>query len=123
MPGKGRVPKPWSIADALETYGIHDWGNHYFHISDSGRVQVTPPGLEDHSIDLKELVDEVRQRGVGLPLLLRDRKSTRLNSSHLGISYAVFCLKKKINNQLNGKQREIVARLVTKVDDPLSFLV
>src|SRR5258705_885567 len=28
-------------------------------------------------------------------LLLRDRKSTRLNSSHLGISYAVFCLKKK----------------------------
>src|SRR5205814_10555212 len=28
-------------------------------------------------------------------LLRRDRKSTRLNSSHLGISYAVFCLKKK----------------------------
>src|SRR5437899_10748424 len=28
-----------------------------------------------------------------------DRKSTRLNSSHLGISYAVFCLKKKKNNQ------------------------
>src|SRR5437899_3797958 len=27
----------------------------------------------------------------------QDRKSTRLNSSHLGISYAVFCLKKKIN--------------------------
>src|SRR5205814_6777814 len=32
-------------------------------------------------------------------LLLLDRKSTRLNSSHLGISYAVFCLKKK--NKLN----------------------
>src|SRR2546426_3283291 len=29
--------------------------------------------------------------------LLADRKSTRLNSSHLVISYAVFCLKKKIN--------------------------
>src|SRR5262245_63519646 len=29
------------------------------------------------------------------PLPGRDRKSTRLNSSHLGISYAVFCLKKK----------------------------
>src|SRR5262245_66029665 len=27
----------------------------------------------------------------------KDRKSTRLNSSHLGISYAVFCLKKKKN--------------------------
>src|SRR5436853_5860368 len=29
----------------------------------------------------------------------RDRKSTRLNSSHLGISYAVFCLKKKNNTK------------------------
>src|SRR5947199_5677490 len=31
----------------------------------------------------------------GINRLKRDRKSTRLNSSHLGISYAVFCLKKK----------------------------
>src|SRR5438045_7427947 len=30
--------------------------------------------------------------------LAGDRKSTRLNSSHLGISYAVFCLKKKKKN-------------------------
>src|SRR5438045_5959670 len=36
--------------------------------------------------------------GVVLPVarsVATDRKSTRLNSSHLGISYAVFCLKKK----------------------------
>src|SRR5205814_6941960 len=32
---------------------------------------------------------------VTISRLRRDRKSTRLNSSHLGISYAVFCLKKK----------------------------
>src|SRR5690554_7237678 len=31
----------------------------------------------------------------GVGLFLRDRKSTRLNSSHVRISYAVFCLKKK----------------------------
>src|SRR5690242_21252407 len=30
-----------------------------------------------------------------------DRKSTRLNSSHMSISYAVFCLKKKKDTQLN----------------------
>src|SRR3712207_8040960 len=37
-----------------------------------------------------------RQRGRrGLDMLNRDRKSTRLNSSHANISYAVFCLKKK----------------------------
>src|SRR2546427_8596788 len=32
---------------------------------------------------------------------LRDRKSTRLNSSHSQISYAVFCLKKKKKNSIN----------------------
>src|SRR2546430_16781620 len=34
-------------------------------------------------------------------LLLADRKSTRLNSSHSQISYAVFCLKKKKRQQIN----------------------
>src|SRR2546426_7359605 len=33
-----------------------------------------------------------------------DRKSTRLNSSHLVISYAVFCLKKKKKKLQNGRQ-------------------
>src|SRR5205814_9972368 len=36
-----------------------------------------------------------------LAQLSKDRKSTRLNSSHLGISYAVFCLKKKKKNKNN----------------------
>src|SRR4051812_50089532 len=35
--------------------------------------------------------------GVHVVDLHQDRKSTRLNSSHMSISYAVFCLKKKIN--------------------------
>src|SRR5207249_1992489 len=35
--------------------------------------------------------------------LVRDRKSTRLNSSHVSISYAVFCLKKKNKEKLNTK--------------------
>src|SRR3712207_7234975 len=34
---------------------------------------------------------------VGIAVVLVDRKSTRLNSSHANISYAVFCLKKKKN--------------------------
>src|SRR2546426_6006759 len=35
--------------------------------------------------------------------LTLDRKSTRLNSSHLVISYAVFCLKKKKKNEIKSK--------------------
>src|SRR3989442_11037871 len=38
-----------------------------------------------------------RSRELNSRLATRDRKSTRLNSSHVRISYAVFCLKKKTN--------------------------
>src|SRR3989442_4840981 len=43
----------------------------------------------------------------------RDRKSTRLNSSHVRISYAVFCLKKKI--------KESLATVVTPSGPPLDY--
>src|SRR5438045_7578637 len=45
-----------------------------------------------------------------------DRKSTRLNSSHLGISYAVFCLKKKkkkVQDQHNKRDTEPPTQQVT----------
>src|SRR5437899_9640959 len=37
--------------------------------------------------------------------VVKDRKSTRLNSSHLGISYAVFCLKKKKKKNIKKKNK------------------
>src|SRR5690349_22542879 len=40
-------------------------------------------------------------------VLLQDRKSTRLNSSHVEISYAVFCLKKKKNHTLIFTKNEL----------------
>src|SRR5256885_10567295 len=43
---------------------------------------------------------EIQDRSDAVPLPL-DRKSTRLNSSHLVISYAVFCLKKKKTKQVS----------------------
>src|SRR5437667_4488485 len=39
------------------------------------------------------------------PLAVQDRKSTRLNSSHITISYAVFCLKKKTSDRLSSENR------------------
>src|SRR2546426_9257783 len=63
------------------------------------RVSSDPvPRAADDALDADDLgVLEHRQavREVG------DRKSTRLNSSHLVISYAVFCLKKKNRNDRN----------------------
>src|SRR5690625_6749235 len=50
----------------------------------------------------------------GLLILFGDRKSTRLNSSHVAISYAVFCLKKKIKDErdtrTNNESKEHTAK-------------
>src|SRR5688500_19097253 len=66
-----------------------------------GRLE---PGFFLGAQPRRSVAPEVRERGAQQTFLPRprrvvvdaDRKSTRLNSSHLVISYAVFCLKKKI---------------------------
>src|SRR5438067_8012945 len=49
--------------------------------------------LRDHLVRIYTAA--ARLRGLRLAERIPDRKSTRLNSSHVSISYAVFCLKKK----------------------------
>src|SRR5256885_10152442 len=58
-----------------------------------------------------------RQRGQHRRFL-RDRKSTRLNSSHLVISYAVFCLKKKKKKTHPGNAHISLARRDCSLDRP-----
>src|SRR5690606_41815071 len=53
---------------------------------------IVAQAINTNAVD--SLVEEMRAT-------LRDRKSTRLNSSHVKISYAVFCLKKKTNIYYN----------------------
>src|SRR6266571_3354169 len=52
--------------------------------------------------------------------LMRDRKSTRLNSSHMSISYAVFCLKKKIHIAIHDYRPVF---LVCLLDDSVHLLL
>src|SRR5438105_12240411 len=72
-------------------------------VQKSGRL--TEPSLEllaHCGLKLSRGKDQLMGFGENMPLdvlFVRDRKSTRLNSSHEWISYAVFCLKKKKHNK------------------------
>jgi arginine decarboxylase len=61
----------WKIQDAVETYGVRHWGKGYFGINKQGHVTVQPSKRPEESIDLKELVDQLQERGIQLPILLR----------------------------------------------------
>jgi len=61
----------WTVADSRSVYGIRHWGAGYFSINDAGRVEVRPNGPDSAPIDLSAQVDELRQSGLSLPLLVR----------------------------------------------------
>src|SRR5437870_12868383 len=72
----------------------------FFFFTDTATTEIYTLSLHD-ALPIYVTRTDPRARTRGGPLLSRgcsapaDRKSTRLNSSHVAISYAVFCLKKK----------------------------
>ncbi|MBN1960752.1 MAG: biosynthetic arginine decarboxylase [Deltaproteobacteria bacterium] len=64
------VPHKWTLADSIELYEVQTWGAPYFGVNDKGHIIVYGDN-PNAAADLKELVDEVKRRGIGLPLLLR----------------------------------------------------
>src|SRR2546430_5809528 len=86
------VHQPGSLAKVLQV--IADAGLAIEHLTalrrDQGRT------LWEITLEMDEEADRSLYERIGqLPTARLDRKSTRLNSSHSQISYAVFCLKKK----------------------------
>ncbi|MGE5813981.1 MAG: biosynthetic arginine decarboxylase [Acidobacteriota bacterium] len=77
LPRAWQVGEPWTIAEAGELYEIDRWGKGYFSIDKSGHVLVHPTKDPAQAIDLKELVDHLQLRGIGLPILVRFRDILR----------------------------------------------
>jgi arginine decarboxylase len=61
----------WKLQDSLETYEIKNWGKGYFDINEKGHVTVHPDKRTEKAIDLKQLIDQLQDRGIQLPILLR----------------------------------------------------
>lgn len=61
----------WTVADSRGVYGIRHWGAGYFALNEAGHVEVRPRRLEAQGIDLYEQVQQLREGGLQLPLLLR----------------------------------------------------
>ncbi|MEX0776131.1 MAG: biosynthetic arginine decarboxylase [Phycisphaeraceae bacterium] len=103
--GNGVAPapraKPWTVADATQLYGIENWGGRYFSISAEGNVRVHPTAEPARSIDLKKLVDELKQRDIHPPILLRftDILKDRVTQVHDAFAKAIK------DNDYHGRYR------------------
>src|SRR3712207_7252184 len=91
----GYWDRPEETAEALRGGWMHtgDAGRMddagYVYLTDRLKDMIISGGENVYSVEVESVVAQHP-----------DRKSTRLNSSHANISYAVFCLKKKKNNHI-----------------------
>ncbi len=61
----------WDVDAAISIYNVDGWGRGYFTINARGNVDVHPLQENGGSIDILEVVNEARQRGLGFPLVIR----------------------------------------------------
>ena len=61
----------WKIQDSLDVYEVKHWGKGYFGINEQGHVTVHPNKRPEQAIDLKNLINQLQDRGIQLPILLR----------------------------------------------------
>src|SRR5258706_1907014 len=84
-------PRVWTCADAAKLYSIHEWGNRYFSVNDEGHVTVHPTQDPKLKVDLKKLIDELRERDIQLPMLVRftDILRDRVGKLHSAFASAI----------------------------------
>lgn len=68
---KTELSSSWKIEDSEDLYRIEGWGEPYFSINAAGNITVSPKGDRGGSLDLFELVNALKQRNLGLPMLIR----------------------------------------------------
>ena len=86
-----RAGDPWTVTDANELYEVDRWGKGYFSVAANGNLHVHATKDPARSIDLKQLIDHLQLRGIGLPILVRfpDILKHRLGDIHAAFQAAI----------------------------------
>src|SRR4051795_3933750 len=66
-----RMKNEWDVEAAISTYNVDGWGTGYFTVNGAGNVEVRPLQEKGGAIDILDVVNEARERGLGFPLVIR----------------------------------------------------
>ncbi len=61
----------WSAKKSAELYGINYWGANFYGVNEQGHVEVKPAGSSGPGLDMYNLIQDLKERGIRLPILLR----------------------------------------------------
>src|SRR5512132_987971 len=65
------APADWSIERAAQYYNVNGWGAGFFSVNERGHVVVHPMGQPGPTIDLMDVVEDIRERNIGFPCVVR----------------------------------------------------
>ena len=80
-------PPSWSVDDAKTLYNLDKWGSPYFTVNQQGHVAVRPLYEGDTEIDIYGVIEEVKRRGIQLPVLIRFQDLLRRRVIELNESF------------------------------------
>ncbi|WP_127717462.1 biosynthetic arginine decarboxylase [Halobacteriovorax sp. HLS] len=63
--------KNWTTKDSLDLYKIDKWGEGYFSVNSKGNLSVNPESKKSLSIDINEVIEEMKEQGVTFPVVIR----------------------------------------------------
>jgi len=63
--------KDWSIEKAIEYYNIENWGSGYFFVNNKGHLCVQPYGRTGPSIDIMDIIEDIQEKNLGFPCIIR----------------------------------------------------
>jgi arginine decarboxylase len=114
------VPLPdWSIERALQLYNIPNWGAGYFSINAKGHLVVHPCGQPGPVIDLMDVVDDIRERKLGFPCVIRFQDLLRSRVKQLNETFRAAIAQHNYRGQYFGvyptkvnQMREVVEEIV-----------
>jgi arginine decarboxylase len=109
----------WTIQDSEALYRIEGWGAPYFSINEAGHVTVSPMGDRGGCIDLYNLILDLKQRNLRLPILLRFSDILADRIERLNAAFAKAIARYNYNNVYRGvypvkvnQQRQLIEELV-----------
>jgi arginine decarboxylase len=79
--------EPWSIQNARILYNIHRWGAGYFDINEGGHVVARPLLDAGASVELSDIVEETRARGLKFPVLVRFQDILRHRVESINVAF------------------------------------
>ncbi len=79
--------EPWDIQQARNLYNIHRWGAGYFDVSEGGRVVAKPLRDAGASVDLTDVIEEAKARGLKFPVLIRFQDILRHRVESINLAF------------------------------------